>query len=265
MKYVDQIGRTLMIEGVPKRIISLVPSQTELLVDLGLQKTIVGITKFCVHPNSIRKEKTIVGGTKKVDYEKIRALKPDIVLCNKEENTKEIVETLEKEYTVHVSDIFSIEDAVRMIKQYGEIFQEENRANKIIDAIQAEQDSFEAYVKNTPKRKVAYFIWKDPWVVVGNNTFIDHVLRLNNFENIYGNKNRYPEISKEEIKSFKEQDLILLSSEPFPFSEKHILEIKKINTTAKIILVDGEYFSWYGSRLQGAFSYFKALHKSINE
>ncbi|GAA4271043.1 helical backbone metal receptor [Aquimarina gracilis] len=261
MIYTDQLNRKIEVFEAPKRIISLVPSQTELLVTLGLEDAIVGITKFCVHPKWLRKEKTIVGGTKKVNYDKIRKLNPDIILCNKEENTKEIVENLEKEYAVHVSDIFSVEDATNMIQQYGEIFKMENEVNKLVSKIEAEQRLFKKQVANNPKKKVGYFIWKDPWIAVGANTFIDHLLELNNFENVFASKNRYPEVSLEEINALGEQDLILLSSEPFPFSEKHILEIQKINQRAKVLLVDGEYFSWYGSRLADAFSYFKTLHK----
>ncbi|MEW7292576.1 ABC transporter substrate-binding protein [Aquimarina sp. 2304DJ70-9] len=260
MMYTDQLDRKLNLPNIPKRIVSLVPSQTELLVELGLKDNIVGVTKFCVHPDKIRKEKSIIGGTKKVNYEKIKKLNPDIILCNKEENTKEIVETLQKEYVVHVSDVFSIKDAIRMIQQYGQIFKKESTANQLIIAIKSEQQSFLDFIAKTSKKRVAYFIWKNPWIAVGNNTFIDHLLQVNNFENIFRDRNRYPEVSIEDIESFKEQDLILLSSEPYPFSEQHISEIKKINNKAKIILVDGEYFSWYGSRLANAFSYFKTLH-----
>ncbi len=261
MIYTDQLQRKIELLNVPKRIISLVPSQTELLVALGLNEIIVGVTKFCIHPNTIRKEKTIVGGTKRINYEKVRRLNPDIILCNKEENAKEMVENLQKEYPVHVSDIFSITDALEMIGQYGKIFKKEKEAGQLISKITFEQALFIKSIENIPnKKRVVYFIWKDPWIAVGNNTFINHMLQLNNFENVFHHKARYPEVSPEEISSLKKLDLILLSSEPFPFSEKHILEIKRINNNAEIVLVDGEYFSWYGSRLVGAFSYFKTLH-----
>src|SRR5690554_2995659 len=96
MEFIDQLNRVVKLSKTPTRIVSLVPSQTELLVDLGLRDNIVGVTKFCVHPNKLRKEKTIVGGTKNVHFEKVTALNPDIVICNKEENTEEIVIELEK-------------------------------------------------------------------------------------------------------------------------------------------------------------------------
>jgi len=260
MIYQDQLGRKLKILKTPQRIVSLVPSQTELLVSLGLKDSIVGVTKFCLHPNGLRKEKKIVGGTKKVDFEKIEKLDPDIVLCNKEENTKEIVDTLAQQYNVHVSDIFTVEDALEMIAQYGLIFQKKMEAKELIDKIISEQKLFKEFMIDRSKRKVAYFIWKDPWIAVGNNTFINHLLQLNNFENIFSDKSRYPEVSEAKLASLEKEDIILLSSEPFPFSEKHISEVKKINNKAKIILVDGEYFSWYGSRLAEAFSYFKTLN-----
>jgi len=237
-----------------------VPSQTELLVYLGLEEAIVGVTKFCVHPKNLRKEKPIVGGTKTVNFQKIKALQPDIILCNKEENTKEIVETLEQEYTVHVSNIFSIKDSIGLIQQYGKIFDKEEKAIALTESIMSEQDSFEKYIHGKPKKKVVYFIWKDPWITVGKNTFIDHMLTINNFENVFSNKTRYPEIANQAISRLGKDDLILLSSEPFPFTEKHIDEIRKINAHSEIKLVDGAYFSWYGSRLLDAFSYFRTLH-----
>ncbi|WP_109097726.1 ABC transporter substrate-binding protein [Aquimarina sp. AU58] len=256
----DQLGRRIEFLKHPKRIVSLVPSQTELLVSLGISDHIVGVTKFCVHPKTIRNQKAIVGGTKKVNYEKIKKLNPDIILCNKEENTREIVEYLEKEYPVHVSDIFSISEAIEMIKQYGDIFNKKVEANTLISKIRLEKESFDNFVSGMPQKRVAYFIWKDPWMVTGKNTFVDHLLKVNGFVNVFGNKDRYPEISKEELRTIQDLDLIMLSSEPYPFSKKHIDELKN-TTTAKIILVDGEYFSWYGSRLAEAFTYFRTLHE----
>ncbi|WP_074408791.1 ABC transporter substrate-binding protein [Aquimarina megaterium] len=256
----DQLGRRIEFLKYPKRIISLVPSQTELLVSLGVSDHIVGITKFCVHPKTIRNQKAIVGGTKKVNYEKIKKLNPDIILCNKEENTREIVEYLEKEYPVHVSDIFSISEAIEMIKQYGDIFNKKVEATTLISKIRLEKESFDNFVSGMPQKRVAYFIWKDPWMVTGKNTFVDHLLKVNGFVNVFGGKDRYPEVSKEELSTIQDLDLIMLSSEPYPFSEKHIDELKN-TTTAKIILVDGEYFSWYGSRLAEAFTYFRTLHE----
>ena len=260
MFFIDQLDRKVEISGTPRRIVSLVPSQTELLVALGLEEHIVGVTKFCVHPDTIRKEKTIVGGTKNIKHDRIRALEPDIILCNKEENTKEIVENMAKEFPVHVSDIFTITDALELIQQYGELFDVQEQANGLIQNIEKEQQSFLDFIKDKPARRVAYFIWKDPWMATANQTFINHLLKLNKFINVFEDEDRYPEKSKEEIQDLEKLDKILLSSEPFPFSEKHIEQAQQLHKNAEVLLVDGEYFSWYGSRLLGAFTYFKTLH-----
>ncbi|APG65109.1 cobalamin-binding protein [Tenacibaculum todarodis] len=258
--YQDQIGNVLGLKKTPLRIVSLVPSQTELLVDLGLKDSIVGITKFCIHPSSLRKEKTIVGGTKTINTEKIKTLQPDIILCNKEENTKEIVEACLKIAPTHVSDIFTIDDVIELINQYGEIFDCVSKSSEILDDLTNKLTNFQQFIKGEKTIKVAYFIWKNPWMVAGNTTFINHLLELNNFENVFRDKERYPEV---DITKRSSVDAILLSSEPYPFKEKHILELQKKLPNVKVILVDGEMFSWYGSRLLKAFEYFKTLRNSI--
>ncbi|WP_299213705.1 helical backbone metal receptor [uncultured Aquimarina sp.] len=260
MVYTDQLGRDIRLTSTPVRIISLVPSQTELLVALGLSNYIVGVTKFCVHPDSIRKEKSVVGGTKNIHLDKIHELNPDIILCNKEENTREIVETLQEEYPVHVSDISTIEESLELIGQYGEIFNKTNQAAALISEIRSELKSFSEFMKDKPQKKVAYFIWCKPWMVAGKGTFIHHLLGINGFINMFGHQDRYPEILEEQFSKLNDLDLILLSSEPFPFSEEHKDEILKMLPDTNVILVDGEYFSWYGSRLVEAFTYFRTLH-----
>ncbi|PKD19623.1 iron ABC transporter [Salegentibacter salinarum] len=255
MEVKDQLQRKINLPDVPKRIISLVPSQTELLIDLGLEENLVGVTKFCVHPKYLRKIKTIVGGTKQVKIEKIKVLEPDIILCNKEENTKEMVEELEEIAPVHVSDIVKLEDAFELMLQYGDIFDKEALAETIVSSVEKKIALFQEQIKDKPKKKVAYFIWKKPLMVAGKDTFIDELLKLNKFENVF-KESRYPETSFEELKA-KNPDLLLLSSEPYPFKEKHKEYFSELNI--EIQLVDGEYFSWYGSRLAGAIDYFKKL------
>ena len=263
MKITDQLNRSLTFEGTPKRIVSLVPSQTELLVDLGLENSIVGVTKFCAHPVHLRKSKTIIGGTKQVHYDRIKALQPDIILCNKEENTKEMVEELEKIAPVHISDIYTIDDTIILMKQYGELFSVQNKALEITNKLADLVIEFKLYIANKSVKKVAYFIWRKPWMVTGNNTIIHHLLSLNKFENVFADLSRYPEVTITSLVETNKPDLVFLSSEPYPFKEKHIEELKEILPATKIILVDGEYFSWYGTRLLGAFSYYKSLHDTI--
>jgi iron complex transport system substrate-binding protein len=257
MHFKDQLHREVEVPQTPVRIISLVPSQTELLVALGVGDRIVGVTKFCVHPTGFKKTKTSVGGTKQVRYDKIKALRPDLIICNKEENTKEMVEGLEHIAPVWVSDIYTISDTLRMIYQFGALFSVREKANELTEKINDALANFKNFIDSKQARKVAYVIWKGPYMVAGANTFIDHLLRLNNFENVFGTKDiRYPEVSVEELKA---ADIIFLSTEPFPFSNTEVVQLK--NTLNKEVrLVDGEYFSWYGSRIVDALSYFRTLH-----
>ncbi len=254
--------RVLKFDRAPQRIVSLVPSQTELLVDMGLEENIVGLTKFCIHPTYLKKLKKVVGGTKKVHYNKIRDLKPDVILCNKEENTREMVMELETIAPVHVSNVIKVEASLELIRQYGSLFSKQAEARGIVRSIEVDLENFKNL--NFAARKVAYMIWKDPWMAAGADTFINTLLQLNGWQNVFEEPHgRYPETSLEEIKKLN-PEIILLSSEPFPFQDKHIQEIKNIYSGCRVELVDGEFFSWYGSRLLPAFKYFQQLQIKLS-
>ncbi len=264
MKFIfNSVEVSNVFENTPKRIVSLVPSQTELLYDLDLECNLVGITKFCIHPKHLKFEIQQVGGTKNVNYKKIIGLKPDIIVCNKEENTLEMVEKLSEICPVLVTDIATFTDNLYMIAYFGKLFDKQKMAKKWIDDINNEYEKFKLFIKDIPRKKVAYLIWKNPYMAVGSGTFIDEMLNLNNFENIYGNLSRYPEINLENIEMLDVPDFIFLSSEPYPFKEKDVREIESFMCNTKIFLVDGELFSWYGSRILQSFDYFKNLHQKI--
>ncbi len=251
----DQTRRTPFIKADPKRIISLVPSQTELLADLGLTTEVVGITKFCVHPDEWFHNKTRVGGTKKLNMEVIHALQPDLIIANKEENVKEQIEELEKHYPVWVSDVNTPDDAYEMISMIGHIVGKEKKSEEIIGTIKDE------FAKLTPLQSspsAIYLIWQKPFMTVGGDSFIHSMMQAAGITNCFAAAKRYPEITLEEIKA-KKPELLLLSSEPFPFKQKHIDEFKNHLPATKIILADGEMFSWYGSRLRKAPAYFQTL------
>jgi len=254
----DQVGNEIILKNKPNCIVSLVPSQTELLVDLGLIDSIIGITKFCVHPENLRKQKTVVGGTKQVDVDQIRALNPDVILCNKEENTKGMVEALQTIAPVHVSDIATLSDAYILIEHYGLLFNKAKEALSLIESIKSKESTFAENRILTNSKKCIYLIWQKPFMAAGADTFINHLLECNGLENSISQE-RYPEVS---LSQLDDTDLILLSSEPFPFSKKHLEELQKLTKT-RAILVDGEYFSWYGSRLLKAFDYFEQLQKTL--
>ena len=268
MKYKDQLNREIILEEFPKRIISLVPSQTELLVDLGLEKNIVGITKFCIHPEHLLSDKTVVGGTKKVNFKKIINLQPDLIIVNKEENTEEMINELDEIAPVYISNIITIEDSLQFISDIGNLCDKKKESKQLIQEIKKALLDFTEFVKNKPLRKVAYFIWNKPWMVVGSNNYINEILKLNMFENIFGTApNRYPDVYIEYFSDLSPElkpELILLPSEPYPFKKEDIKGLKKhIDCTIK--LVDGEMFSWYGSRILKAFDYFKKLHISLEK
>ncbi|MBP7808376.1 MAG: ABC transporter substrate-binding protein [Bacteroidia bacterium] len=256
MTITDQTGYKVELNGTPKRIISIVPSQSELLWDLGLRKELVGITKFCVHPDEMYKSIEKVGGTKKLDIDKIRALKPDLIIGNKEENEQEQIEELRKEFPVWMSDIYDLNDAYEMMAALAVITEKQAAAEKIIKTIKDKFSEFD--IADFKGKKVAYFMWYTPYMVAAKNTFINHILEKLGMVNAFSYLTRYPEVNASQIKGTA-PDYIFLSSEPFPFKEKHIKELKQICPHAEIVLVDGEMFSWYGSRLQYAPDYFSSL------
>ena len=260
-QFIDQLGSTHSFESSPKRIVSLVPSQTELLYDLGLDDKIVGVTKFCVHPSELLKTKTVVGGTKQIHFDKINALKPDIIICNKEENTQKIVQELSKICPVWVTNIVTIADNLEMITDFGLLFDKTAAADNLKNQLGIALADFKIFINEFPVQKVAYFIWKKPYMVAGSGTFINELLTLNRFQNYFEDQERYPEISISDTSLFITLDLVLLSSEPYPFKMKDIAEFTTFFPNAKVLLVDGEYFSWHGSRLLKAIPYFKKMRQ----
>lgn len=262
----DQLNRKVVLQQFPpKRIVSLVPSITELLHDLGLQEEVAGITKFCVHPKGWFHTKTRIGGTKNMNIKTIKSLKPDLIIANKEENVKEQVDALESVAPLWISDINTYEDALHMIKSVGELTGKEQKANQIIQQIKVAFNSISGLVSPTALTRsvnCCYLIWRDPYMTTGGDTFISNMLQKCGFKNVFGNEQRYPRVSLEAIAARKPQ-IILLSSEPYPFKEKHIGEIKVAIPNAIVLLVDGEMFSWYGSRMLYAAQYFLDLREKL--
>lgn len=260
-RFTDQLGQSVTINYPPKRIISLVPSQTELLFDLGLDKEIIGLTKFCIHPIEKFAERTKIGGTKKLDIEKIRSLQPDLIIGNKEENRQEQIEAL-MEFPVWMSDIYTLDDAKETITQIGELVDRQPEAAYLNHLITSGFNDLQALAaQNGLNKKVAYLIWREPFMAAGKDTFIDDILMLNGLSNAV-EISRYPELTLPELASIK-PDLVFLSSEPYPFKQKHLEEIAAFLPDAKIMLVDGEMFSWYGSRLVKAVQYLFQLQKEL--
>lgn len=250
----DQLGRSITLDGVPRRIVSLVPSQTELLAYLGLDDTVVGITKFCVEPPPWRTSKKVVGGTKKIKIDEILALAPDLVLANKEENTESDVRMLAERVPVWVSDVSTLRDALGMIKSVGQMTNTSQEAANLIEQIQGEF----LPLSGITKAKALYLIWMDPWMGAASGTFIDSMMTHLGLTNVLSEQTRYPALSESLIRELN-PELILLSSEPYPFTALHRDRIREWMPSAQVRLVDGTYFSWYGSRLLHAAHYFSSI------
>lgn len=257
----DQMGNTIVLNNIPQRIVSVVPSQTELLYDLGLENSIVGITKFCIHPDKIYSTKTKVGGTKKLHIDQIQLLNPDIIIANKEENDRQQIEQLQQHFPVWISDIYNLDDALNMMLKLGKLFNKDLIAHKMSDEIKSSFSKLQSIKK---RKKVCYLIWNNPIMVAGKNTFINDLLSRCGFDNcIEEADSRYPEITIEQLIKLN-PDFVFLSSEPFPFNEKHVTYFNSILPRTKTVLVDGELFSWYGSRLLKSSFYFESLLNKIN-
>lgn len=241
MIYTDQLGNKLNFSGPPRRIVCLVPSITELVAYFEMDTEVVGITKFCIYPTSWFQNKERVGGTKTIDIEKVRALKADLVIGNKEENTKEDIEALMSFTNVWMSDVNSLGDVKSLILSFSHLF---NKAEKGTELIAQLDKYFELHASEGRGKSVLYLIWHSPGIVVGKNTYIDSYLSAIGYQNCVSLE-RYPAISD---LSDLQPDVVLLSSEPFPFKETHLAFYQALFPSATIKLVDGERYSWYGVR-----------------
>lgn len=248
---VDHLDRQVALQHGPQRIISLCPAITETLLTLGAN--VVGRTKYCIFPKETVNTIPTVGGTKQIDVEKIEALSPTLIICEKEENTKEIVEMLETRWPTFVCEVNSVDTAYRMIDTVGILADCQMQAEQLITDI---QQAFQALP--TFEGRVAYMMWRKPYMAVGDTTYISNLLHMLGFYNpITEREGRYPAVTLDDLAEAK-LDYVLLSSEPFPFSEKHLQEFQPALPQTKMIFVDGEMF-WYGARMLEAAKYFKQL------
>lgn len=253
----DQLSNKLTLSKPATRIVSLVPSLTELLFDMGLEESIVGRTKFCVFPETKVDRIEIIGGTKNVNIDKVKKLQPDFVIANKEENLPDIVGALQEEIPVYVSDIFDIASCLQVIQDIGKATGKTVESMLISGFIEKEKEQF-----LRPKiQSCIYLIWKNPFMTVGTDTFIYSMLEEAGFNSLVDEK-RYPTLSLEEIQNLQPKYLFL-SNEPYPFKEKDRKELQSKLPNTKVSIIDATYFSWYGSRIVKSFDYFFQLHKEL--
>ncbi len=253
----DQLGRSVFLSGKPARIISTVPSQTELLIDLCGVERVVGRTKFCVHPADKISGIAKVGGTKNLRIKTVQSLEPDLIIANKEENDREQIKLLAQSFPTWVSDVPTVDVALQLIKDLGALVDEEANASQLLQAIRKKIIQLEE-MRNASSVSVLYLIWQNPYMTIGGDTFISDMLRLGGFQNVCGNLRRYPQLEEKDIRQLP-ADLIFLSSEPYPFKAKHQKEIQALFPKKEVLLVNGEMFSWYGSRLLESIPYMQEL------
>ena len=255
----DALGRPVRLAEPPRRIVSLVPSQTELLAALGLDAEVVGLTRFCAHPAGWKDAKAIVGGTKNVSADRVRQLEPDLVIANKEENVREQVEALDDIAPVYVTDVADVSGALGMIRDVGTLVGRPPEAARLAEAIEVGFRTLPAW----PPLRALYLIWRDPWMTVGDDTIIADVMRRGGLSNAAAGRQRYPALTDDEVRALA-PDVVLLSSEPYPFREPHLAEVRALVPGARAVLVDGEPFSWYGSRLLDAPGALRALRTTLD-
>jgi ABC-type Fe3+-hydroxamate transport system substrate-binding protein len=245
------------------RIVSLVPSLTELLCDLGLESDIVGVTKFCVHPAHLRKQVQVIGGTKDIKTNLIDTLQPDLIIANKEENLEGPVSELALKYEVMLTEIKTYQDALDCIKGIGVRTKTEQNAQIIIERIEKERLLLDQSTQaHTHRPLTMYLVWRAPYMSIGGDTFIHDMLSLAGYNNVFASQTRYPTIHLADHPWPKATE-IMLSSEPYPFKTKHIAELRAHFPEARIRLVDGEAFSWYGSRMAQSLKYLRSLHAYV--
>ena len=246
----------------PQRIVSLVPSLTEALAALGLDAETVGLTRFCVHPAGWKQRKTIVGGTKGTDPARVLALTPDLVVANREENDRAPVEAIAAAgVPVWLSDIATVADTADALRRLGHAAGRVPEGDRLADDLAA---AFAALVPPPAPVRAVYLIWRDPWMTVGADTIIHDVMARGGLENAFGDRTRYPAVTDAEIATAR-PDVILLSSEPYPFADKHLAEVRALVPAARAALVDGEAFSWYGPRLGRAPAEIARVLRSLRE
>lgn len=263
--FTDQMGREVEISSEPKRIVSLVPSITELLFDLGLGDRVVGVTRFCIHPDEAKAKAVNIGGTKQLHIDRIREAQPDLIIGSKEENTKRDIEALAQDFPVWMSDVLSVQDGVALIREIGRICSKSSEAQAM--AMNIERAFTDLTVERSfPRPRVAYLIWYDPIMGAGRQTFIDNVLSHCGWDNVLSSKpagsQRYPKLDLSELIA-TDPEFILLSSEPYPFKEKHVNAFREALPAAQVLLVDGELFSWYGSRMLKMPAYLSELRRKM--
>jgi len=248
---VDALGEELILPRLPQRIVSLVPSITETVIDLGASARLVGITTYCTHPQSVVASIPKVGGTKGFSFRKIDSLTPDLVIANKEENRKQQIEKLRKKYPVFVTYPRTVEDAIKMVADLGVLTATSAMASKFIATCQQLLAAIGNSALGRPLR-TGCMIWRDPWMAAGADSYASALLGRVGFTNVYNlSAGRYPETSLQTVFE-RNPDVIILPDEPYEFGEQDKQEVESFfserGKSIRVLLMDGSYLTWFGTR-----------------
>ena len=258
-------GNKIALPTTINRIVSLVPSISELLYDLNCEDKIVGVTSLCLIPKYFQLEKEIIGSVQEISIKKIIDLKPDVVFASKDENSEEEIEELSKFVNVYITDVKDVSEAINMITNIGSFLNKRNDATKVVMKIDNQLEDLALITKDLQYRSAAYFIWNDPWVAAGKETFINSILKLIKVDNVFENlKERYPAVTAANI-HIGNPDIIILPTEPHNFTDEDAIRIGQNTHDAATFFVDGRAFSWYGSRLIKSLDYLKLLAIKFKE
>lgn len=226
------------------------------MVAEGLRDQIVGCTQFCVEPKDLHRTAQVVGGTKDFDLDMIRSLKPTHILANQEENPKELILTLQKEYPLLLTFPKSPYDVPSMLREMDQFLM-----TKAFEPLAHELESlFEDKVVFSAARRFLYFIWREPYMLSGRDTYISRFLECFGWENAYAGDDRYPAITMAEMKSLNVQTL-LMSTEPYPFRKRDALRFREEwgDGCPEILKIDGRLLSWYGTATRDAWKLLQAV------
>jgi ABC-type Fe3+-hydroxamate transport system substrate-binding protein len=263
---IDASGVALELARPPRRIVSLVPSTTELLCHLGLAEVLVGITAYCVEPRDVVRTKRRIGGEKTPDLDAIRALAPDLVIANLEENVRDHVAALRASgIPVWVTYPRTVADTIRFIRETGVVTGAEARAGALADEIEALHRATRAALAGRPPVRVFYPIWREPYMTIGRDTYVHDVLGAVGAANVFGDRDRYPTVTLAEMAA-RAPEVIVLPDEPFRFRRAHVADFEAFPDVpavkhGRIHLMDGKIFSWHGPRLAGALRTLPALFR----
>ena len=255
----DDLGRRVELVTPPHRIVSLVPSLTELVCSLGRADRLVGVTRYCVEPAEVVAALPAVGGTKNPDLRRIVGLRPELVLANAEENRREDFQALvDAGVTVWVSFPTTLETAAASIVGVGEAIDARNQAGALAAGIAAARTGTGGQVR------VFCPIWRKAWMSFNRDTYAHDLLRCAGGDNVCaGEAQRYPTVDLEAVAG-ADPEVILLPSEPYPFTERHLEYLRPLAQTAalrnrRVHLIDGKTLSWYGPRTVPALALLRRL------